>query len=533
LVSVFIMSSITSKATNIDDEKIPIIPKPLHLKVLKGFFTITDKTKIISSKELLGTANYLSGLLSKSLDGKIKIIDDKLSSANNISLIIDKDISGDEEYNLLIENNKIIISGKTAQGIFYGIQTLRQMLPSSIESGQIKLAKIQINNVKINDKPRFKYRGMLLDVGRHLFSVDFIKKYIDLIAMHKMNVLHWHLTEDQGWRIEIKKHPKLIEIGAYRDETIIGKQTKTNQNYDGKPYGGYYSQEEIKEIVAYAQERFVDIIPEIEMPGHSLAALASYPELGCENKNYKVATRWGVFKDVYCPSEKTFKFLEDVIDEVVELFPGKYIHVGGDECPKDTWKESKLAQDLIKKKGLKNEEELQSYFITRMEKYINSKGKQIIGWAEILEGGLAPNAAVMSWRGESGGIEAAEQNHYVVMTPGSHCYFDYYQSKKKDKEPLAIGGYIPVKKVYSYNPIPKGLNKDKTKYILGAQGNLWTEYISTPEQVEYMVLPRMSALSEVLWTPEENKNWKDFKNRMDIFRKRYDALGLNYAKHMF
>jgi len=535
LLPVFITLFLVSFSGNVKAQKntiVDIIPKPVSLKVLDGNINITAKTKIISAKELLGTAKYLSTLL-MSLSNEIVIVEGKIASENSILLVIDENIKGDEEYKLLVDDGKITISGKTARGVFYGIQTLRQMLPASIESGKEKLSKIQINNISINDQPRFKYRGMHLDVGRHLFPVDFIKKYIDLIAMHKMNVLHWHLTEDQGWRIEIKKYPKLTEIGAYRDETIIGKQTKDNHNYDGKRYGGFYTQEEIKEIVAYAQERFVDVIPEIEMPGHSLAALAAYPELGCENKDYKVATHWGVYKDVYCPSEKTFKFLEDVIDEVVELFPAKYIHIGGDECPKDAWKKSKLAQDLIKKEGLKDEHELQSYFITRMEKYINSKGKQIIGWDEILEGGLAPNAAVMSWRGEKGGIEAANQNHFVVMTPGNYCYFDHYQSKKKKKEPLAIGGYTPVKEVYNYNPVPKELSKDKEKYILGAQGNVWTEYISTTDYVEYMILPRMTALSEVLWTSQENKNWSDFKKRMGTFKKRYDALGLNYATHMF
>jgi len=525
---IFSASAFSQKKADVN-----IIPKPLHQQILSGVTSISAKTKVISSEALLTTANYLSALLSNAFDDKIEVVVGKTASENCILLVTDDNIKGDEEYKLLVDGGKIIISGRTARGVFYGIQTLRQMLPASIESGEEKLSEIQINNILINDKPRFKYRGMHLDVGRHLFPVDFIKKYIDLIAMHKMNVFHWHLTEDQGWRIEIKKYPKLTEIGAYRNETIIGKQTKDNHNYDGKRYGGFYTQEEIKEIVAYAQERFVDIIPEIEMPGHSLAALASYPELGCEQKGYKVATHWGVYKDVYCPSEKTFKFLEDVIDEVVELFPAKYIHVGGDECPKDAWKKSKLAQDLIKKEGLKDEHELQSYFITRMEKYINSKGKQIIGWDEILEGGLAPNAAVMSWRGEKGGIEAANQDHFVVMTPGNYCYFDHYQSNKKEKEPLAIGGYTPVKEVYGYNPVPKELSKDKEKYILGAQGNVWTEYMSTTEYVEYMILPRMTALSEVLWTPAENKSWSDFKKRMGTFRKRYDALGLNYATHMF
>ena len=348
----------------------------------------------------------------------------------------------------------------------------------------------------------------------------------------KMNTFHWHLTEDQGWRIEIKKYPKLQEIAAFRDETLIGHYSNQPHKFDGKKYGGFYTQEEIKDIVKYASERQITVIPEIEMPGHSQAAIAAYPELGCTSKQVKVATKWGVFNDIYCPKEDTFKFLEDVIDEVVDLFPGKYIHIGGDEAPKTNWKNCAHCKQLIKKEGLKDEHGLQSYFITRMEKYINSKGKQIIGWDEILEGGLAPNATVMSWRGTNGAIEAAKQKHDVILTPGSHCYFDHYQSDNEN-EPLAFGGFLPLEKVYGFNPIPEELTKEEAKYVLGAQGNVWTEYIPTPEQVEYMAFPRAIALAEVVWSSPENKNYDDFVKRLDIFNKRLDAMDVNYANHLY
>ena len=324
-----------------------------------------------------------------------------------------------------------------------------------------------------------------------------------------MNTFHWHLTEDQGWRIEIKKYPKLQEIAAFRKETLIGHYNDQPHQFDGKPYGGFYTQEQIKEVVAYAKTRQVTIIPEIEMPGHSQAAIAAYPELGCSGEQVEVATKWGVFDEVYCPKESTFKFLEDVIDEVVALFPGKYIHIGGDEAPKTNWKNCEYCQKLIKKEGLKDEHGLQSYFIARMEKYINTKGKQIIGWDEILEGGLAPNATVMSWRGTSGAVQAAKEGHDVILTPGSHCYFDHYQSENEN-EPLAIGGFLPLEKVYHFNPIPEGLTDKEATYVLGAQGNVWTEYMQTEKQVEYMAFPRAVALSEVLWSSPEHKNYSDF-----------------------
>jgi len=352
------------------------------------------------------------------------------------------------------------------------------------------------------------------------------------MAMHKFNTFHWHLTEDQGWRIEIKKYPKLTQVGSKRKETLIGHDGKSKQ-YDGTPYGGFYTQEEVKEIVAYAAKRYITVVPEIEMPGHALAALASYPEYGCTGGPYEVSTRWGIFDDVYCPGkETTFAFLQDVIDEVIPLFPGQYFHIGGDECPKKRWEKCPDCQKRIHDEGLKNEQELQSYFVQRIEKYLNKKGKKMIGWDEILEGGLAPNAAVMSWRGEKGGIAAAKQQHDVVMTPINNCYLCLYQSDPKT-EPLAFGGDLSLEKIYGYEPIPAELNETEAKYILGAQGSVWTEYMKTPEMVEYMVYPRAAALSEVVWSPKELRNYANFKDRMRSQILRYDAYGMNYCKKEF
>jgi hexosaminidase len=409
---------------------------------------------------------------------------------------------------------------------------LRQILPVDFETGNFDESEVEIPAITIADAPRFSYRGMHLDVGRHMYPVAFIKKYIDALAMLKMNTFHWHLTEDQGWRIEIKKYPKLQDVAAYRNETLKGHYSDQPHQFDGKRYGGYYTQEEVKEIVAYAQERFVTVIPEIEMPGHSQAAIAAYPQLGCTEEQVEVATKWGVFEDIYCTKEETFTFLEDVLDEVLELFPSEYLHIGGDEAPKTRWKECPNCQKRIKEEGLKDEYELQNYFITRMEKYLNSKGRQIIGWDEILEGGLAPNATVMSWRGTNGAVEAAKSGHNVVMTPTSHCYFDYYQSENED-EPTAIGGYLPLEKVYAFNPIPEELTEEESRYVLGAQGNVWTEYLQTEDHVEYMVFPRIFAMSEVVWSAPSNKNYPDFVNRVEHFHERLDALNINYANHLY
>ncbi|WP_353776860.1 family 20 glycosylhydrolase [Winogradskyella sp. 3972H.M.0a.05] len=505
-----------------------IIPNPDSVLLANNEFVLNNKTSISYGNEFATSAKFLEAFIEEG--SNIQFVEGR--GRNEIRFETDEALDNIEGYTLEISDKTILIKAKTDQGAFYAVQSLRQLLPPEFENGSYDKEQVAIQCLSVKDAPQFQYRGMHLDVGRHMYSVEFVKKYIDALAMLKMNTFHWHLTEDQGWRIEIKKYPKLQEIAAYRDETLVGHYNDQPHQFDGKRYGGYYTQEEIKDIVDYAQKRFVTIIPEIEMPGHSQAAIAAYPELGCSGEQVKVATKWGVFEEVYCPSEKTFKFLEDVIDEVVELFPGKYIHIGGDETPKTRWKNCDSCQEMIKEKGLKDEHGLQSYFIERMEKYINTKGKQIIGWDEILEGGLAPNATVMSWRGTGGAIAAAKQHHNVVMTPTSHCYFDYYQSENED-EPLAIGGFLPLEKVYSFNPIPDELTEEESQYVLGAQGNIWTEYMPTEDKVEYMAFPRMLAMSEVVWSKPEQRNYEDFVNRVENFHKRLDALDINYANHLY
>lgn len=500
-----------------------IIPKPIFQQIKNGVFQLNKNTSLETSNEFSDVANYLTSFVKEAFDLKIS----SKKSDTKILFTKDNSIKNEEGYLLKIDKNTIEISANSSKGAFYAVQSLIQLLP--IEN---KSTSVSIQCLEIQDAPKFAYRGMHLDVARHFFSVDFIKKYLDLMALLKMNTFHWHLTEDQGWRIEIKKYPKLQEIAAFRKETLIGHYSDVPHQFDGKKYGGFYTQKEIKEIVKYASERQITVIPEIEMPGHSQAAIAAYPELGCTGNQLEVATKWGVFEDIYCTKESTFQFLEDVIDEVIPLFPGKYIHIGGDEAPKNRWNKCAHCQNVIKKEGLKDEHELQSYFIKRMEKYINSKGKQIIGWDEILEGSLAPNATVMSWRGNVGAIEAAKQQHEVILTPNSHCYFDYYQSDNEN-EPLAIGGFLPLEKVYDFNPIPEELTKEEAKFVLGAQGNIWTEYMSTPEKVEYMVFPRIIALAEVVWSAKEQKNYDDFIRRLEFFNKRLDAKNVRYANHLY
>ena len=509
-----------------------IIPRPMELVKKEGSFTIDRKTTIVFSENesLLKEANYLTGLLNEYSGLKIKLFTNNPEEKNTIGLIVNSNIVNPEGYVLKVTKDGITIEGGSPSGVFYGIQTLRQLLPH--QTGKAKL-KLKVQAIEIKDEPRFAYRGLHLDVGRHFFPVEFIKEYIDLIALHKMNTFHWHLTEDQGWRIEIKKYPELTKIGAFRKETLKGHWGKKPREYDGERYGGFYTQEEIKEVVNYALERNVTIIPEIEMPGHSLAALASYPHLGCTGGPYEVATHWGGFNDVYCAGrDSVFIFLEDVLDEVIALFPGKFIHIGGDECPKHKWKECPECQARIKAEGLKDEYELQSYFIKRIEAYLLSKDRYIIGWDEILEGGLAPEATVMSWRGEAGGIEAAKQNHNVIMTPNNYVYLDYYQAEPEN-EPLAIGGLLTLETVYNYEPLPDTLNAEEQKYILGAQANVWTEYISTTDYAEYMTFPRATALAEVLWSPKEARDFNDFTERLKSFVYHLDRLDVNYAKHVF
>lgn len=436
-----------------------------------------------------------------------------------------------EAYQLKVDASQVVISSPSEAGVFYGIQTLRKAV--DVAEG----SNVELPAVEIKDQPRFGYRGMMLDVGRHFFSIDEIKTYIDMMALHNINRFHWHLSEDQGWRIEIKKYPKLTEIGSMRKETVIGHNSG---KYDGKPYGGFYTQEQAKEIVAYAAERYITVIPEIDLPGHMQAALAAYPELGCTGGPYEVWTQWGVSDNVLCAgNDQTIQFIKDVLAEIVEIFPSEYIHVGGDECPKVKWSTCPKCQARIKALGLKSdnkhtkEERLQSYVIHEAEEFLNSKGRKMIGWDETLEGGLAPNATVMSWRGEAGGIEAAKQHHDVVMTPNTYLYFDYYQSKDTETEPMAIGGYLPIELVYSYEPMPKSLSPEEQKYIVGVQANLWTEYIPNFKQVQYMVLPRMAALSESQWCAPEKKNYEAFLQRVSRLVNIYAKNGWNYATHIF
>lgn len=504
-------------------QQISIIPEPVSVTTETGTFTINQKTTIVASgDEDRKAAAFFNDYLLSIYGLKLPI--SKGASRNAIQLTTKKSAqpSAADAYTLHVTAAGVQIEGNTHSATFYGVQSLIQLLPVE------KAAQLTIPAVSIVDSPRFKYRGMHLDVGRHFFPVSFVKKYIDYIALHKMNYFHWHLTEDQGWRIEIKKYPRLTEVGGCRNGTIVGRYPGTGN--DSTPHCGYYTQNEIKEVVQYAADRYITILPEIEMPGHAEAALTSYPWLGCPGTGpYKVEGTWGVFNNVFCAGkDSTFQFLQDVLDEVLPLFPSTYIHIGGDECPKTNWKSCPLCQARIKAEGLKDEHELQSYFIRRIEKYLNGKGRQIIGWDEILEGGLAPNASVMSWRGEEGGIAAAKQNHKVIMTPGSYVYLDHSQVQKDDS--LTIGGYVPLEKVYNYEPVPKELTAEQATYILGAQGNVWTEYMAYPSKVEYMIFPRMSALSEVLWSPKEKRNWSTFQSKLQSQFRRYDLWNASYSK---
>ena len=495
--------------SSLDSEigKIAIIPQPDKVVLQTGSFEIGEATTLVSESEnpeVKYVLNYLNDRFEKAAGFRLS---SSSATKNVIVLSLNENIQNDEGYELIVDSEQIKISAAQPKGLFYGVQTILQLLPPEIYANGVQQnITWSLPAVEIEDSPRFSYRGLHLDVGRHFFNVEEVKKYIDALAYHKMNTFHWHLTEDQGWRIEIKKYPKLTEIGAYRDGTLIGHYSKEPHQFDDQKYGGYYTQDEVKEIVEYAKKRFITVIPEIELPGHAQAAIAAYPELACTDGPFEVMKLWGVSENVFCPTETTFEFLENVLEEVIALFPSKYIHIGGDECPKISWENSQFCQNLIRKEGLKDEHELQSWFISRIEKFLNSKGRSIIGWDEILEGGLAPNATVMSWRGESGGIEAAQQKHDVIMTPTTYCYFDYYQSDHPD-EPLAIGGLLTLKKVYSYNPIPEELTSEEAKCILGVQGNLWSEYIKTYDKVEYMVYPRATALAEVGWSKLEHKNF--------------------------
>lgn len=550
LCSLFLFISFSASAQQSSTEhlkavdEIHIIPQPVSLKKENGNFTLSKNTVIVANDDMdRKTAVLLNEYLQSYYGFTLDI--DRKEGKNYIRLITKNFIQAPEKdaYHLQVINDGVTIEGDTHAGTFYGMQSLLQLLPVQTNKNNKNLS-IGLPLVSINDSPRFGYRGMHLDVSRHFFPVSFIKKYIDYLAMHKMNYFHWHLTEDQGWRIEIKKYPALVDIASCRNGTIVGRYPGTKN--DNEKYCGHYTQEEVKEIVQYASDRHVTVVPEIEMPGHSSAAIAAYPWLSCfpekETKipshpseaskkmtGKKVQETWGIFEDIYCAGkDSTFLFLEDVLDEVLALFPSQYIHVGGDEAPKAHWKKCPACQARIKKEGLKDEHQLQSYFIQRIEKYLNSKGRILIGWDEILEGGLAPNAIVMSWRGEKGGIAAAKENHFVIMTPQKPVYFDHAQTRTEDS--VVIGGFNSLEAVYQYEPVPAELTKDKAKYVLGAQANVWTEYMKYPSKVEYMIFPRMSALSEVLWTDKSKKNWIQFEKKLQTQFKRYDQWGANYSK---
>ena len=494
-----------------------IIPQPVAYKAATGSFSLSNATLM----QFQGTTMAPAGFFKTYLRSMYGIAVGKQQPKDTIVLARVHEFANPSAYRLVITPKKIRIAASGDEGLFYGLQTVLQLLPP--KGGKDNYA---IGCASVVDSPRFAYRGMHLDVCRHFMPVAFVKKYIDFLALHKMNYFHWHLTDDQGWRIEIKKYPLLTNVGGCRSGTIIGHHPGTGD--DGIKYCGYYTQDEIRDVVAYAAQRYITIIPEIEMPGHAMAALAAYPYLGCPGTGpYEVQHTWGVFDDVFCAGkDSTFTFLQNVIDEVLPLFPSKVIHVGGDECPKENWKHCPLCQKRIKDNHLKDEGELQSYFVQRMEKYLNTKGRTLMGWDEILEGGLAPNAMVMSWRGEEGGVAAAKQGHKVVMTPGDFCYLDHSQTEKDDS--LTIGGYTSLEKVYGFEPLPKGLNAKEAALILGAQGNVWTEYMASPEKVEYMIFPRMTALSEVLWSPAKSHSWADFKKRMGVQLERYKLWGVRY-----
>jgi hexosaminidase len=509
-----------------NDPYLSLIPAPLSVKKLSTDFILNQQTVLVADSVTNKSVVFLADYFQRKGGLNIKLQSYTGQVINNGIIITSagSDALPAEGYRLLITPQNITIVGKGA-GIFYGVQTLLQLLP--LEHN----ASMKIPGVEIEDSPRFKYRGLHLDVSRHFFSVDFIKKYIDLMATYKLNNFHWHLTDDQGWRIEIKKYPKLTSVGSVRPETLIGNyHDRTPQQFDNTPYGGYYTQDQVRDVIKYAADRYINIVPEIDLPGHSKAALTAYPEYGCNiPSSYNVSGTWSEKHDVFCPSEATFSFLNDVLTEIIDLFPSKLIHIGGDEVAKDDWKNSKLAQEVMKKNKLKDEQELQSYFVKRLEVMVNAKGRTAIGWDEVLQGGIAPNVTIMSWTGETGGIAAARQSHDVIMTPSNMgLYLDHAQGKLGN-EPVGIGNYKPLSMIYAYNPTPAVLTPEQEKYIIGVQGNLWTEYIATEKKVEYMVLPRMLALSEIGWTPLANKNYQNFTEvRMPKHLARLDKNGFNY-----
>lgn len=513
------------------NQGINIIPTPVSLTQNEGNFKLNKNTKIYASTpEAKTVAEFFAAKMNTATGYQIATADKETS--DGISLVIDGSLDvNDEGYTLDVADSGVRIKAKTPQGLFYGMQSFLQLLPAEIESpSAVKGIAWTAPAVSIKDEPRFGYRGIMLDPCRHFIPVENIKKQLDVLALFKINRMHWHLTDDQGWRIEIRHYPELTKVGSRRAETVLGRNTNI---YDGIPSGGYYTQRQIRDVVAYAAERFITVIPEIEMPGHASAALAAYPWLGCAGEGYIVRTRWGVFPEVYCAGkDSTFEFMENVLAEVCELFPSEYIHIGGDECPKQSWTSCPACQQRIRNERLEHENELQSYFVHRIEKWLNARGRNLIGWDEILEGGISKTATIMSWRGADGGVAAAKAGNQVIMTPNTHCYLDYFQTQEPERlEPLGIGGYVPVRKVYSFDPYDR-LSSAEQSCIQGVQGNIWTEYIASFAHAQHMALPRLAALAEVGWACDR-RDFGDFTRRMTVFRKLYDKCGYRYASYFF
>ncbi len=509
-----------------------VIPRPVTMTQRAGQFTLTSETEIWTDSSSAALGHQLARYLEPATGFTIRVLTGRTAPARSISLRRDASLShlGNEGYLLEVHPSGVIARAPQDAGLFYAVQTMRQLLPPQIfREASVQGVEWSLPSVSIEDFPRFAWRGGLLDTGRHFMPKEFVKKYIDLLALHKLNTLQLHLTDDQGWRIEIKRYPKLTEVGAWRKETLVGRwRTEVEARYDGQPHGGFYTQEDAREIVAYAKARYVTVVPEIEMPGHAVAAIAAYPELGVTGQAMDVATRWGVFSDILNAEPATIQFMQNVLTEVMEIFPGRYIHIGGDEADKSKWKASERIQARTAELGLKDEHELQSWFTRQMDTFLVAHGRRLVGWDEILEGGLAENAVVMSWRGTEGGLKAARAGHDVVMTPTSHTYFDYYQSTDQSTEPLAIGGFLPLETVYGYEPVPAELEPKFANHVLGGQGQVWTEYMPTPKQVEYMAFPRLSALAEVLWSPKDAKDYSDFLQRLGTHLERLAILDVNF-----
>jgi hexosaminidase len=506
-----------------------IIPQPVHLTHTEAPFTLTPRTVVVAAGDAVEAAALLVGYLRPATGYPLPILGTRPMDTPSIRLLIDPQQRPSEEgYRLVVEAETVTLRAATLTGLQRGVQTLRQLLPPEVFQPAVVSGMVwTLPGVEIEDYPRFPWRGGMLDCVRHFWTVEQVKRFIDLLALHKASRFHWHLTDDQGWRIEIKRYPKLTEIGGWRPETMVGHWSDEPRRYDGTRYGGFYTQEQIKEVVAFAEARGITIVPEIEMPGHAQAAIAAYPKLGNVSEPLQPARDWGIIENVFNVEESTFQFLENVLLEVMDLFPSDYIHVGGDECPKVQWQASPRVQARMKELGVPDEHAMQSYFIRRMDKFLTMHGRTLVGWDEILEGGLAENAVVMSWRGEEGGIEAARLGHDVVMVPVSHTYFDYYQADPAG-EPLAIFGLTPLEMVYGYEPVPAAMTPEQAKHVLGSQGQHWAEYISTTDKLDYMAYPRLVALGEVLWSPRERDTYEGFLNRLRTHLQRLDGLGVKY-----